>query len=152
MNISKAFDSVDRSKLLRKLQDFGILDRYSGQKISLLTACSQQFCLCFSGMVPSFSELINGIEKVKRRATKFILNLGFLTDVPYSSRLKDLDLLSITYWHEFLDLVLLYKIINNQVPVHQQHCLEKREARILTSRLSRLTIIQLNSQYPLLKL
>ena len=66
---------------------------------------------------PQSVELINDIEKVQRRATKFILSLGFLTDVPYSSRLKDLDLLPITYWHEFLDLVLLHKIINNQTVI-----------------------------------
>ncbi len=53
------------------------------------------------------------IEKVQRRATKFILNLGFISNVPYANRLHELDLLPITYWHEYLDLVLLYKIINN---------------------------------------
>ena len=50
---------------------------------------------------------------MQRRATKYILNLGFLTDVSYESRLKDLDMLPMTYWHEYLDLILLYKILNN---------------------------------------
>lgn len=63
---------------------------------------------------PQSIELIDDIEKVQRRATKFILNLVFATDVPYSWRLKYLDLPPITYWHQYLDLVLLYKIINNQ--------------------------------------
>ncbi len=48
---------------------------------------------------------------VQRRATKYILNLGFITNVPYTTRVK-LGLLPLTFWHEYLDLVLLHKIIN----------------------------------------
>ena len=58
---------------------------------------------------PQTVKLIENIEKVQRRATKYILNLGFITNVPYTTRLLQLPL---TYWHEYLDLVLLYKIIN----------------------------------------
>ena len=61
---------------------------------------------------PQTIKLIENIEKVQRRATKYILNLGFITNVPYTSRLLQLNLLPLTYWHEYLDLVLLYKIIN----------------------------------------
>ena len=64
-------------------------------------------------MVSTSVQLIENIEKVQRRATKFILNLGFVTNIPYSTRLHNLDLLPITYWHECLDIILLYKIINN---------------------------------------
>ena len=31
----------------------------------------------------------------------------------WSTRLHQLELLPITYWHEYLDMVLLYKLINN---------------------------------------
>ena len=55
--------------------------------------------------------LIENIEKVQRRATKYILNLGFTTNFPYTTRLLQLGLLSLSYRHEYLDLVLLYKII-----------------------------------------
>jgi hypothetical protein len=58
---------------------------------------------------PQTIKSIESIEKVQRRATKYILNLGFITNVPYTTRLLQLPL---TYWHEYLDLVLLYKIIN----------------------------------------
>ena len=61
---------------------------------------------------PQTVKLIENIEKVQRRATKYILNLGFITNVPHTTRLLQLDLLPLTYWHEYLDLVLLYKIIN----------------------------------------
>ncbi len=62
---------------------------------------------------PQSVKLIDDIEKVQRRSTKYILNLGFITNIPYTRRLIQLDLLPLTYWHEYLDLVLLYKIINN---------------------------------------
>ena len=62
---------------------------------------------------PQSVKLIDDIEKVQRRSTKYIFNLGFITNIPYTRRLIQLDLLPLTYWHEYLDLVLLYKIINN---------------------------------------
>ena len=58
-------------------------------------------------------KLIEDVEKVQRRATKYILNLGFITDISYKTRLLQLDILPVSYWHEYLDLVFLYKIINN---------------------------------------
>ena len=89
--------------------------------------------LAYSSQVwcPQSVKLIENIEKVQRRATKFILNLGFMTNIPYTDRLLNLDLLPITYWHEYLDLVLLYKIINNYTCVDDS-------ARPIISR-SRLT-------------
>ena len=73
---------------------------------------------------PQTIQLIENIEKVQRRATKYILNLGFTTNVPYTTRLLQLGLLPLSYWHEYLDLVLLYKIINGYTYIddnaHQQ--------------------------------
>jgi hypothetical protein len=62
---------------------------------------------------PQSVKLIEDIEKVKRRGTKHILNVGFITDISYKTRLLQLDILPVSYWHEYLDLVFLYKIINN---------------------------------------
>ena len=56
---------------------------------------------------PQTVKLVQDVEKMRRRETKHILNLGFLTDVSDESRLKDLDMLPMTYWHEYLDLILL---------------------------------------------
>ena len=50
------------------------------------------------------------IEKVQKRATKYILHLRFMTNVPYTSRLLQLNFPYPN--HKYLDLVLLYKIIN----------------------------------------
>ena len=64
---------------------------------------------------PQSVEFIRNIEKIQRRATKYILNLGFLPDISYSTKLHQLDLMPITYWHEYLNVVLLYNILNNLV-------------------------------------
>ncbi|CAB4028230.1 Hypothetical predicted protein [Paramuricea clavata] len=74
---------------------------------SNLAYASQVLC-------PQSVQLIQNIEKMQRGAsTRFIINLGFVTNIPYPSRLHNLYLLPITYWHEYLDIFILYKIINN---------------------------------------
>jgi hypothetical protein len=42
---------------------------------------------------------------------KFILSLPFQTDISYPERLAKVNILPITYWHEYLDLVYLFKCI-----------------------------------------
>ena len=59
---------------------------------------------------PQSIELINHLERTQRRATKYILNLPFSSDIDYKSRLQSLHLLPICYWHEYLDLILFFKI------------------------------------------
>jgi hypothetical protein len=54
---------------------------------------------------PQSIELINHLERTQRRATKYILNLPFSSDIDYKSRLQSLHLLPICYWHEYLDLI-----------------------------------------------
>jgi hypothetical protein len=76
--------------------------------------CIFNLCEVTSPMQPKpGGQLIEDIEKVQRRATKHILNLGFITDISYKTRLLQLDISPVSYWHEYLDLVFLYKIINN---------------------------------------
>ena len=62
--------------------------------------------------------LIQIMERTQRRATKYILKLPFLTEISYTSRLITLHLLPLTYWHEYLDLVLFYKMNNGLVNVN----------------------------------
>ena len=57
------------------------------------------------------------IERTQRRATKYILRLPFSSTVSYSSRLKTLSLLPITYWHEYLDMVFFFKMTHDLVHV-----------------------------------
>ena len=51
------------------------------------------------------------IERVQRRTTKFILSLQYSTDTPYSARPQTISIIPVCYWHEYLDLVCLYKCI-----------------------------------------
>lgn len=54
---------------------------------------------------PQSIELISKLEKIQRPGTKFILHLPFITEISSKERLISLDLLSVCYWHELLDLV-----------------------------------------------
>ena len=58
---------------------------------------------------PQSIDLMLKLERIQRRATRYILNLPFSSSVCYTSRLQSLSLLPICYWHEYLDLVFLFK-------------------------------------------
>ena len=64
---------------------------------------------------PQSINLVSRIERVQRRATKFVL--PFQCTETYKERLISLDLLPISYWHEFLDLMFFYKAISGLVLV-----------------------------------
>ena len=51
------------------------------------------------------------IEKVQRRATKLILSLPYKTDISYKERLQTIHILPVCYWHEYLDMVYIYKCL-----------------------------------------
>ena len=58
------------------------------------------------------------IERTRRRATKYVLKLPSSCTISYMDRLKSLDLLPLTFWHEYLDMVFFYfKIIHGLVSV-----------------------------------
>ena len=53
------------------------------------------------------------IKRTQRRATKYVLKLPFSCTNSYVDRLKSLDLLPLTFWQEYLDMVFFYfKIIH----------------------------------------
>ena len=54
------------------------------------------------------------------RATKLILKLLFRCDVTYKTRLQVINLLPISYWHEFLDIVFFYKAVDNLVLIDSE--------------------------------
>ena len=68
---------------------------------------------------PQSIDLILRMERIQRRATKYVLNLSFSCSDSYVSRLRSLSLLPICYWHEYLDMVLFFKIVHNLVSVKQ---------------------------------
>ena len=58
---------------------------------------------------PQSTTMCMELERIQRRATKFILALPFKTDESYKSRLVTLKLLPLCYWHEYLDILFLFK-------------------------------------------
>ena len=75
--------------------------------------------LCYGSQIwaPQTVTLIKQAERTHRRATKYVLDLPFRCDTIYQQRLLLLDLIPLCYWHEFLDIVLFYKLINGHVSI-----------------------------------
>ena len=71
--------------------------------------------LAYSSQVwaPQSVSLILEVEKIQRRATRFILSLPFRSETSYQDRLLKTGLLPLSYWHEYLDLVYIFK--GNQI-------------------------------------
>ena len=67
---------------------------------------------------PQSVELLKQVEHTQRRATKFILELPFSSTMDYTTRFQVLSLLPICYWHEYLDMVLFYKISHGLVHIN----------------------------------
>ena len=63
-------------------------------------------------------ELIRKIERIQRRATKYILNLPFLCEESFKDGMIKLTLLSVSYWHEYLDIVFFFKSVTGLVKVN----------------------------------
>ena len=59
---------------------------------------------------PQSIKLIVKLERIQRRATKFILKLPYSSNISYKSRLQTLNLIPICYWHELLDLTFFFQI------------------------------------------
>ena len=66
---------------------------------------------------PQTVKLIEKLERIQRRATKYILGLPFLCAESYKERLLSTDLLPLCYWHELLDLVFFYKVTHGLVTI-----------------------------------
>ena len=66
---------------------------------------------------PQSIDLIRKLERVQRRATKYILDLPFICDQTYEDRLMNLNLLPISYWHEFLDMLFFFKVVTGKFRV-----------------------------------
>lgn len=67
---------------------------------------------------PQAVGLLKQVEAVQRRATKYILRLPFRCDVPYKTRLLMTNLIPLSFWHEYLDIVFFYKAVNNLIYVN----------------------------------
>ena len=69
---------------------------------------------------PQSIELIARLERIQRRALKYILDLSFITNTTYSQRLSQLQFLPLTYWHEYLDLMFFFKCVNGIIDVNNE--------------------------------
>ena len=63
---------------------------------------------------PQSIELIIKLDRIQRRATKFILKLPYSSNIIYKSRLQTLNLIPICYWHELLDLTFFFKLTHGR--------------------------------------
>ena len=61
------------------------------------------------------TDLIKRTERIQRRATKFILNLPYMSSETYKERLVLSNLIPISYLDEYLDVPFFFKSINKHV-------------------------------------
>ena len=78
--------------------------------MSLVRSC---LSYCSQVWAPQSVTTLYSVERIQRRASKFILSLPFRTDVSYKERLTKLRLLPLCYWHEYLDIVYLFKSMSS---------------------------------------
>ena len=69
---------------------------------------------------PQSIELVRKTERVQRRASKVILKLPFTCTESYKDRLMSINLLPVSYWHEYLDLMFFFKAINGIITVPKE--------------------------------
>ena len=81
-------------------------------------------------------DLIGEVKRVQRRATKYILKLPLSCEQSYKNRLIELKLLPLTNWHEILDIVFFFKIVNGLVDINPDITPEVRNARTPYYRVS----------------
>ena len=64
---------------------------------------------------PQSIDLIEQAERIQCRATKFILNIPYMCSETYKQKLILSNLIPISYWHEYLDVLFFFKSINKHV-------------------------------------
>ena len=111
----KKVSESERHKLGFHLEQLAS-DAWAFSKLYLAIARSTLGCATQTWALQSI-ELMRKVERVPRRATKFILRLPFSCTETYQERLARTSLLPIYYWHEYLDRVLFYKAINGLIDI-----------------------------------
>ena len=81
------------------------------RKLLYLSLVRSNLAYCSQVWAPQAVNLILDIERIQRRATKFILSLRYQSEVSYKQRLLKIGLLQLCYWHEFLDSVYVFKCL-----------------------------------------
>ena len=81
------------------------------RKLLYLSLVRSNLAYCSQVWAPQAVNLILDIERIQRRATKFILSLPYRSHVSYKQRLLKIGRLPLRYGHEFLDLVHVFKCL-----------------------------------------
>ena len=95
--------------------------------------------------------LILEVEKIQRRATRFILSLPFRSETSYQERLLKTGLLPLSYWHEYLDLVYLFKAIklnDSQISIVSNDRITRRATtNSVTLKISRVNTLTFQNSF-----
>ena len=83
----------------------GIINK-DALKLLYVSLVRYHLCLCSQVWAPQTSMLMMEVEKVQRRASRFICKNNKLS---YKDRLTSLNLLPINYWLEYLDILFFFK-------------------------------------------
>ena len=97
---------------------FDIKDIAVRRTLYLTLVCTQ---LCYGSQIwaPQTINLIQCTERLQRRATKYVLDLPFRCETTYNQRLSRLGLIPLSSWHEFLDMVVFYKLIHGLMRIDE---------------------------------
>ena len=90
-----------------------VICNQSVRKALYLTMVRSQLAYGSQVWAPQTVGNIQTIERVQRRATKFILSLPYRTDISYKDRLEILNIIPLCYWQEYLDMVYVFKSLKN---------------------------------------
>ena len=100
---------------------------------------------------PQSVSLILEVEKIQRRATRFILSLPFRSETSYQERLLKTGLLPLSYWHEYLDLVYLFKAIklnDSQISIVSNDRITRRATtNSVTLKISRVNTLTFQNSF-----
>ena len=80
-------------------------------KLLYTSLVRSKLAYCSQVLAPQAVNLILDIERIQRRATKFTLSLPYRSEVRYKQRLLKTMLLPLSYWHEILDMVYVFKCL-----------------------------------------
>ena len=95
------------SQVLAAKRTLGFLRRLTfdthdqrARKLLYLSLVRSNLAYCSQVWAPQAANLIHDIERIQRRAAKFILSLPHRSEVSYKQRLLKIGLLPLCYWHE----------------------------------------------------
>jgi hypothetical protein len=104
--------SAKANKMLGYIKRSSLDIRNEKTRLALYTTMvRRQLAYCTQVWSLQSVSLIHQIENVQRRATRYILSLPFMSGISYKERLIKTGLLPLSYWHEYLDIVYLYKML-----------------------------------------